>query len=384
MSQMSRIPDGRAFELRADGRRRMLLSHDSRRPPAARTNSEQEHLEWVDRAKGVGIILVVFGHVADGVYRAGVPFAPAAFRRLYEAIYSFHMPLFFLLAGLFLYGSWAHRGSAELIRSKVRTILYPYILWSLLQGSIEVTASQYTNQHTSMTSVLALLWMPRQQFWFLYVLFVEFVLGAAVCALIPRRWNLGMVILAAAVFVFRSSGPHTGPIYYLAAESVFFLAGLALRDRLLARYQTSAAAFMLSLAGFVASQLALTYYRDELPEPFRGALELAIASFSIAFVICLSRLPSFPVGRWLAVLGQQSLAIYLMHTLFASGARIVLLRLLGVNRLDVHLIAGTVLGLAVPLMCAGLVQHFRIPGVFSMPSRRRPAAKPHDAAQTAS
>jgi fucose 4-O-acetylase-like acetyltransferase len=336
-----------------------------------RTNVTPGHLAWVDRARGIGIILVVFGHVADGVYRAQIPFPPRTFRLLYDTIYSFHMPLFFLLAGLFFYRSWARRGSLALIRSKIDTILYPYVLWSLLQGSIEVAASGYTNHHTSLASVLSLLWNPRQQFWFLYILFVEFLLGCLVCALLPRRWRFFVMVLAAAAFVFRSYGPHVGPLYYLAAESVFFFLGLTLREQLQSSSSPAAATIALSAAAFLGAQIASALYRGELRPPLQGLLELAVALVSIAFVITVSRLPAGAVGRGLGLLGRQSLAIYLMHTIFASGTRIVLLKLLGVSRLDVHLVAGTTLGLAMPLLCAVLVQRFHIEGIFSLPSRWR-------------
>lgn len=335
------------------------------------TNLTHRHLDWIDRARGLGIILVVFGHVADGVFRAGIPFSPADFKLVYAAIYSFHMPLFFFLAGLHLYRSWQSRGSLRLIQSKVDTILYPYLLWSLLQGSIEIAASGYTNHHTSLENVLSLLWMPRQQFWFLYVLFIEFVLGAWVCALVPRRWHVLVAVLCGLMFVFRAHGPHVGPVYYLAAESVFFFAGLGLRDWVLASRDPSWTAVAATGIGFAALQAALAMYRDGLDEPGRGILELAVAAVSIAFVIEISRWSLAGVGRWLELLGRQSLAIYLMHTIFAAGTRIALLKVLGVQRLDVHLILGTALGLAVPLVCAELIRRAGIQGVFAIPRRWR-------------
>ena len=41
-------------------------------------------IEWVDYAKGITILLVIVGHTCGGVLRG--------------AIYSFHMPLFFILS----------------------------------------------------------------------------------------------------------------------------------------------------------------------------------------------------------------------------------------------------------------------------------------------
>lgn len=49
---------------------------------------DSKRIDWIDTAKGLGIILVVLGHTWD------IP------HWLYCAIYGFHMPLFFLLSGL--------------------------------------------------------------------------------------------------------------------------------------------------------------------------------------------------------------------------------------------------------------------------------------------
>ena len=52
------------------------------------------HYDWVDVAKGMGIVLVVLGHaIADILPNVYI------FRKTFQIIYSFHMPLFFFLSG---------------------------------------------------------------------------------------------------------------------------------------------------------------------------------------------------------------------------------------------------------------------------------------------
>ena len=52
------------------------------------------HYDWIDAANGLGIIFVVLGHaIADTTQN--VQF----FGKLFQIIYSFHMPLFFFLSG---------------------------------------------------------------------------------------------------------------------------------------------------------------------------------------------------------------------------------------------------------------------------------------------
>jgi fucose 4-O-acetylase-like acetyltransferase len=58
---------------------------------------------WVDYAKAIGIILVVYGHVARGIFNAGLVIDQALYELVDHVIYSFHMPLFFFCRGFFLY-----------------------------------------------------------------------------------------------------------------------------------------------------------------------------------------------------------------------------------------------------------------------------------------
>lgn len=80
---------------------------------------------WIDYAKAIGIILVVYGHVARGIFTAGLDMDPRIYEITDNIIYSFHMPLFFFLSGLFLLPSLAKRSHTNLLFNKVDTILYP-------------------------------------------------------------------------------------------------------------------------------------------------------------------------------------------------------------------------------------------------------------------
>ena len=63
----------------------------------------RERIEWIDYAKGIGIILVVYGHMIRGMSQH----IPANFFYVSDSVvYGFHMPLFFFLTGLFV-EKWA-------------------------------------------------------------------------------------------------------------------------------------------------------------------------------------------------------------------------------------------------------------------------------------
>ncbi|EPK2302026.1 acyltransferase family protein, partial [Klebsiella pneumoniae] len=104
---------------------------------------------WVDYAKAFGIILVVFGHVNRGLFNSGIFTSTEIYHSLDNVIYSFHMPLFFFLSGLFFIESISGKSKIRFISGKFKTIFYPYAVWSILQGCIEVFLSNYTNSKTS-------------------------------------------------------------------------------------------------------------------------------------------------------------------------------------------------------------------------------------------
>ena len=72
-----------------------------------------KRVEWIDIAKGYGILCVIIGHLP-------LPF----FRALRGEIYTFHMPLFFFLSGcVFSVNKYNFK---EFLKRKIKTIVVPY------------------------------------------------------------------------------------------------------------------------------------------------------------------------------------------------------------------------------------------------------------------
>ncbi|MGQ7946802.1 acyltransferase family protein [Flavobacterium sp. WC2509] len=76
-------------------------------------NYETERLNWIDQVKGFAIFLVVYAH--------NFPFNE-------KYIYSFHMPLFIMIAGFF------HPSTSSFtnIKKRFNFIIIPYFIWSFL------------------------------------------------------------------------------------------------------------------------------------------------------------------------------------------------------------------------------------------------------------
>lgn len=320
----------------------------------------QERNAWVDYAKGIGIILVVYGHVARGVFNAGLPMDEDRYVLVDSIIYSFHMPLFFFLSGLFFYDSLMKRGKTGLIVNKVDTIVYPFLLWSLLQGLFEVVLSDYTNGDVALSSVLfSLVWSPRAQFWFLYALFLVFVVCSFVYARAGRRLFLPILLAFAILYLFRQAMLANSAVQFVLGNAIFFALGIWINEVkafLLARHTQL---MLLFGALFIAGQYAF-HVPLGLTWDVGGVAALALATISILFMVTLSMwLGRFRI-QWLLFFGASSMTIYLLHILAGSGVRVIMSAFLDIDSIVAHLLVGTLIGLAAPLLAQVIIQRYNL------------------------
>ncbi len=345
---------------------------------------------WIDIAKGWGISLVVYGHIQRGLIKAKIIPDTAFWHYLDSLIYSFHMPLFFILSGYFLIPGLQKHGTSGLFVNKLKSLVYPYLIWSLAQGMLEVLGSAMTNNQTHWSEVLSLLWAPRAQFWFLYVLFLLFLLAILSSKLLlsPNQRNalaLWIKVLLPATLLARllkQLDPFPFPLDFICDFAFYFFLGAAIheyREALLRLGSKLLSAQTLGCAAVLLACLTLSHGIQEatpagrLPQTLAACLALMLGQFcaSLAgswmiismslFISKTARLASVRmISTLLQNLGQAALAIYLMHIVFGSGIRIVLQKFLHLDTLALHLAAGLILSLLLPYLLYRLSQHRKL------------------------
>lgn len=85
-----------------------------------KTQAVKQRVEWIDTAKGLGLFLVVFGHLLT----------IGTWQNLKIAIYSFHMPMYFILAGWLLKPK--DQKFLAFLKDKFFRILLPAIIYLLI------------------------------------------------------------------------------------------------------------------------------------------------------------------------------------------------------------------------------------------------------------
>ena len=283
-------------------------------------------LPWVDIAKGLGIILVVIAHTR----------LPSQEVRWW--INSFHMPLFFVVAGL-CYDETRYSNLWKYLARKSRALVYPYVTLSLIVLGLFATLYVGSDSKLSVSSLFGNMLRGGTfgAFWFITVL-LEVELSYAILASLVRpslaRLMLVFVVAVVGAYVIPSHLPY---FFDAACVAVFFYGtGHFMRGRVLDWTQESRSwRWFAVVAGVsIALQvfLLLVFYRykagfasRDFKEPmFYFALALLGTAFLVSASILFDR-----CGRWIRLvenwiasplqfIGRNTIVVLALHN--ALGA----------------------------------------------------------------
>jgi fucose 4-O-acetylase-like acetyltransferase len=298
---------------------------------------------WLDASKGVGIILVVYGHQLRA-QMAAVRVDPSWHAPLQDAmIYAFHMPLFFFISGLTIEKSIRRLSAGAFVRSRAISLIYPYVLWTFLSFALAMIGRRYVNNPVSFEDILSIAWKPLFQYWFLYTLFICQVIAFSVGV---RHWAIALIAL---ITLVQPLNPQIPIAVETLGSFAFFAAGILVSDRL----QTfiagtsprfTAALGAISTAGFLAMFLCGAADADTAK-----IFNFALAIFGIAAVIAFSA----AIGgrsRLLVLLGTSSMAIFVLHTIIATVGRSIMRSIPSLYSANAELVLCVLAGLIVPAM----------------------------------
>lgn len=346
-------------------------------PAVAYTSRRSPRLVWVDGARGIGIVLVVLGHALGGMIDAGQAPAGEWFRPLFLVIYTVHMPLFFMLSGLFVQARLARRPDAFL-PGVLRTILWPYFLWSAVQLTVILFAgSAVTAPLTGYwRQLLSLPVIPVAQFWFLYAILLLHVLSILV---LPRLGPVTLVLIGFGLAslagrgvlpTFLADAGSMAP-YYAIGVWVGAVGGADRRPgRALVLISSAAAILAVGFAtASTMSGLGAAFATLKAPEIAHIAFGLpnVFAALPAVFAFgCLMGAAGERVGGVLPYLGRHSLSIYVLHVMFVAGSRIVLLKVVHLTSPVGVLTLLVAIGIVGPVLVYEAARRRRLTGILGL------------------
>lgn len=293
----------------------------------------------IDVARFYGIVLVYYGHVVERMMYLG---SPAAAHH-YKFIYSFHMLLFFVLAGFIAKESVQDLGLKDFAKSRLASRFVPFVLFNLLLALLSLglprdfppfplaSPGDYLTATVQTLTTLPIFDIPT---WFLMCLITVEILHYAVFQFLrasDTRILSAAVVFYVAGYAFNREFQFFDPgrlmtNYWLFNEApvvyAFYLLGVVMRRR---GFLTGPVRPALLAAGGLAALavVALTY--DLNRGPFRLIEAVVIlasghghflwfpltAVAGSLMVLLLARLS--PPAAWMTFMGRNALVLFCLN-----------------------------------------------------------------------
>lgn len=280
----------------------------------------------IEAAKGLAILLVVFGHLVARQDPAGVEW----YEPLRRAVYAFHMPLFLYLSGLVAGQGYLHQPRAALpglARARAQRLLIPFFGIGVLivLGKCAAAGLMHVDNAPSClgTGLLALVWdtgnSPALSIWYLFVLFA--VSLGSVAVLDGRAGRLRWM-LAAALVLFWVPLPSYVYLDRVGMFAPFFLFGAAAGFMSARWNDVLDSIWPWAMGLFLVSLLAVAAYFSSPSVAAQKLRLLLVGTISLPAIHGWLRCFRFiPLQKAFLLLGRYSFMIYLFNTLCIGLAK---------------------------------------------------------------
>ena len=187
----------------------------------------RKHWKEIDVLYTIGFLLVLIGHSHSSNWSK---FNGTILERVILFIYTFHMPLFFFIAGFLFQNSDRinREGYRKWIKEKAFRLLTPYFFWSLLAAFPKYYIENKTFSGV-MKSVGSVFINPRDSvwghFWYLPVLFFTYAIFG-VLNRYKKKSALWISFIVSAVIYFMPIRTQVFGLSDLRSSLIFFSAGM--------------------------------------------------------------------------------------------------------------------------------------------------------------
>ena len=332
-------------------------------------------IKYIDALKGLAIICVALGHVANGYLGEGAKAGTVIYHNVYNFVYAFHMPLFFILSG-FLFRKVYISGNeikSDKIKKQIINLLCLYVIYCLILGVFKMIFGGFVNNKVSVKDLLLIPVKPIQLYWYIYVLaFYYFIFSRKKIVELKKIYVViaTLILLVASYFLPKDFYFDIKRLFYYM---LFFFVGILFCDH----EEIVDKNVFVGVTSFFTFFIYIAFWKNE-----KMINEIwfvnALAGISIAFSIIWLVKNSTILGEnpVLNLVGRYSLEIYLLHTFFMTALR-VLCHKVHLENPVVVLIVITLISVAVPILIAVICKKIKLYNLLFAPAKlfeKKPAA----------
>ena len=273
-------------------------------PERPRDPRPSRRFEGIDALRGIALLLVVLMH-ASSIAMQDLSQSSPGLETMAHFFEPLRMPTLMFLSGLFVPRSLV-KGTRRYFVGKLRTILWPYFVWSALMLAFLTATSSVSGRVIDLAFASQIFYQPLEHTWFLAYLGVYFALAWLTKAIGPL-WPASVLLTLSIL----SDGSGWSRFLALGA---FFMAGV-FAGRFPANLRALGRSWSVVLVGVMAPSAALVVLLTSgLLAPDSSLLKLLAAPVVVvaaARAAGLRRLA--PWARPLAFIGRRSIVFYLSH-----------------------------------------------------------------------
>ncbi len=325
----------------------------------------KKRIEWVDYLKAFACFLVVVGHLIQSLQKANIDTYNHITSFINYLIYLFHMPLFMCVSG-FLYCKYSSRYSIneyrKFIVKKFFNLAIPYFTFYIMFVGVNMIFSTSVNTNRGIVDILNMFNNPMPPYWFLYSLlsiFIAIPLVEYVCS-----YNKKIVFLLLMLFKILSVLVKTN-IYFvdtIMGYAIYFYFGCFIKEEKECKEKYRENVLLVGL--YLIFSLVYYNYRKMLSD---NIIEMLNILFALAGIwICVNIFRNKVKSIFLNTFKNYTFQIYLMHTIFAAGVRIILLKL-NIDNYFIHLIVGLAVSIYVPVLISIISKKIKYTDFFFYP-----------------
>ena len=135
----------------------------------------KERLDWIDNLRGFSILAIIVLHSSQVLN--GTPGYITKHIDIFNiSLNPVRLALMFFVSGLFV-DLGLKKGYSIYLNNKIKSILYPFVIWSLIYASLKIIFMSVSNHQQSMSNVIMMhITGGGDITWFLNSLFIFFII----------------------------------------------------------------------------------------------------------------------------------------------------------------------------------------------------------------
>jgi len=287
----------------------------------------KKRIKWIDQVRGLSIFLVVYGH---------------NFPVIEEYIYTFHVPLFFLISGLF----HPVLESKNLISKRFKSIMIPYFLWSSLLFLFWLFFGRFYGDSLEynlsvLKNFIGIFYAQGGRdymdwgipMWFLPTIFLTFIAFYIIRQI--RQLYLQLIVLG----VFIGIGfmlPNLFHIHFLWSFDValvalmFYSLGFFLKNYLINLNKSQSWVFVI-VFGIIHFTFFSLNSKVDMYRSIYGNEFFFVMNGVSGTIFYLMLIKSIPIFKFFSFIGKSTIPILALHLRVLTVIKLVLLVVLGIT-----------------------------------------------------